>query len=179
YSILGNHDYGDYVPWRSPEEKQKNLQTLVALQRDLGFTVLLNDAHTLELNGEKLDLVGVENWGLRPFPQYGDLEKALSHAQPDSFKVLLSHDPTHWDEQVLGHTDIDLTLSGHTHGAQFGIEIPGWRWSPVNMRYKRWGGLYEEPNQTLYVNTGLGFIGFPGRVGMPPEITVIELKRSV
>jgi predicted MPP superfamily phosphohydrolase len=179
YSILGNHDYGDYVPWKSLEAKQKNLQRLVALQEDLGFRVLLNDAHTLDLNGEKLDLVGVENWGLRPFPQYGDLKKALSRAQPDSFKILMSHDPTHWDEQVLGHTDIDLTFSGHTHGAQFGIEIPGWRWSPVSMRYKRWGGLYEEPNQKIYVNTGLGFIGFPGRVGMPPEITVIELKKSV
>jgi len=179
YSILGNHDYGEYVPWRSPEEKQQNLQRLITLQEDLGFRVLLNDAHTLDLNGEKLDLVGVENWGLRPFPQYGDLNKALSRAQPDSFKVLMSHDPTHWDEQVLGRTGIDLTLSGHTHGAQFGIEIPGWRWSPVNIRYKRWGGLYEEPNQKLHVNTGLGFIGFPGRVGMPPEITVIELKRSV
>jgi predicted MPP superfamily phosphohydrolase len=179
YSILGNHDYGDYVPWKSPEAKQKNLQRLVSVQEDLGFKVLLNDAQTLDLAGENLDLVGVENWGLRPFPQYGDLKKALSHAQHDSFKILMSHDPTHWDEQVLGYTDIDLTLCGHTHGAQFGIEIPGWRWSPVSMRYKRWGGLYEEGNQKLYVNTGLGFIGFPGRVGMPPEITVFQLKRSV
>jgi predicted MPP superfamily phosphohydrolase len=179
YSILGNHDYGDYVPWRSLEEKKKNLQALVGLQEGLGFTMLMNDARTIELYGDHLDLVGVENWGLPPFPQYGDLKNALSRTQPDSFKVLLSHDPTHWDEQVLGSTGIDLTLCGHTHGAQFGVEIPGWRWSPVSMRYKRWGGLYKEGNQQLNVNTGIGFIGFPGRVGMPPEITVIELKKSV
>ena len=123
-------------------------------------------------------MVGVENWGLPPFPQYGDLNKALTNVEKESFKILMSHDPTHWDEQILEKTNIDLTLSGHTHGAQFGVEIPGWRWSPVSMRYKRWGGLYEEGAQYLNVNTGIGFIGFPGRVGMPPEITVIELRSA-
>jgi predicted MPP superfamily phosphohydrolase len=178
YSILGNHDYGEYVPWDSLEEKRQNLDRLVKIQEDLGFRMLLNESHKVEIDKEKIELVGVENWGLPPFPQYGDLNKALSTVEDSSFKILLSHDPTHWDEQVLEKTNIDLTLSGHTHGAQFGIEIPGWRWSPVNMRYKRWGGLYTEGKQSLYVNTGIGFIGFPGRVGMPPEITVIELKKS-
>jgi predicted MPP superfamily phosphohydrolase len=178
YSILGNHDYGDYVPWNSMEEKRKNFDRLINLQEDLGFKVLINGSQKVALNGEEIELIGVENWGLPPFPQYGDLNKALLNTTQDSFKILMSHDPTHWDEEVLEKTNIDLTLSGHTHGAQFGIEIPGWRWSPVNMRYKRWGGLYTEGMQRLYVNTGIGFIGFPGRVGMPPEIAVIELKRA-
>jgi len=178
YSILGNHDYGDYVVWDSIEEKRNNLDRLVKIQEDIGFKMLINDSEKVALNGEAIELLGVENWGLPPFPQYGDLNKALSDVAPGSFKILMSHDPTHWDEEVLGKTDIDLTLSGHTHGAQFGIEIPGWRWSPVSMRYKRWGGLYTEGRQSLYVNTGIGFIGFPGRVGMPPEITVIVLSRT-
>lgn len=178
YSILGNHDYGDYVPWESAEAKRTNLERLIKVQGDLGFTVLLNDSHRIAQNGEAIELIGVENWGLPPFPQYGDLQKAMANVRPESFKILLSHDPTHWDAQVLNKTDIDLTLSGHTHGAQFGIEIPGWRWSPATVRYKRWGGMYRVGNQRLYVNTGIGFIGFPGRVGMPPEITVIELRRN-
>ena len=178
YSILGNHDYGEYVPWESVIEKRKNLDRLINLQNEMGFQLLLNDMQKIALNGAEIELLGVENWGLPPFPQYGDLNTALSNSNPQSFKILMTHDPTHWDEQVLKKTNIDLTLSGHTHGAQFGIEIPGWRWSPVNMRYKRWGGLYNEGKQHLYVNTGIGFIGFPGRVGMPPEITVIELKNG-
>lgn len=176
YSILGNHDYGDYIQWSSEDAKKSNLNKLINDQRNAGFDMLLNESRQLYIDDEYINIVGVENWGLPPFPQYGDLNKALSSASEDSFKILMSHDPTHWDEEVLGKTGIDLTLSGHTHGAQFGIEIPGWRWSPVNMRYKRWGGMYEEGDQKLYVNTGIGFIGFPGRVGMPPEITVIELK---
>lgn len=179
YSILGNHDYGDYLPWDSAEAKQKNLQKLVDIQENLGFKMLLNSSQKITIDGAEIELIGVENWGQPPFPQYGDLNKALSRINPASFKILMSHDPTHWDAQVLKRTDIDLTLSGHTHGAQFGIEIPGWRWSPVNIRYKRWGGIYREGNQLLNVNTGIGFIGFPGRVGMPPEITVIELRRAV
>lgn len=176
FSILGNHDYGDYVRWSSDEAKKLNLNKLIDDQKNVGFDVLLNESRELKIDEEFIEIVGVENWGLPPFPQYGDLNKALSSTNRDSFKIMMSHDPTHWDEEILGHTNIDLTLSGHTHGAQFGIEIPGWRWSPVNMRYKRWGGMYEEGDQKLYVNTGIGFIGFPGRVGMPPEITVIELK---
>ncbi len=179
YSILGNHDYGDYIRWNSDKEKRENLERLIKIQEDIGFKMLLNDSQKINLIDEEIEVVGVENWGLHPFPQYGDLNKALLNTDQDLFKILMSHDPTHWDEQVLEKTNIDLTLSGHTHGAQFGIEIPGWRWSPVNMRYKRWGGLYTEGNQNLYVNTGIGFIGFPGRVGMPPEITVIELKRAL
>jgi predicted MPP superfamily phosphohydrolase len=147
------------------------------LQQELDLNLLLNDSVKIFKNDSYFELVGVENWGLPPFPQYGDLEKAMSKVDENAFKILLSHDPTHFAEQVKG-TDIDLTLSGHTHGAQFGIEIPGWRWSPVNMRYTYWGGLYREGGQYINVNTGLGFIGFPGRVGMPPEITVIELYCS-
>ncbi|MEE9431736.1 MAG: metallophosphoesterase [Melioribacteraceae bacterium] len=178
YSILGNHDYGEYVHWDSEEIKKKNLDRLIKLQEDVGFKLLLNSSKKIKINNEEISLVGIENWGLPPFPQYGDLNKALENVDDDSFKILMSHDPTHWDEQVLSYTNIDLTLAGHTHGAQFGIEIPGWRWSPVNLRYKRWGGLYTEGKQHIYVNTGLGFIGFPGRVGMPPEITLIELERK-
>jgi hypothetical protein len=179
YSILGNHDYGDYVPWRSADEKRKNLERLIKIQEDMGIKMLLNDSQKIALNGDAIELIGVENWGLPPFPQYGELKKALTNVNPDSFKILMTHDPSHWDEQVLNKTDIDLTLSGHTHGAQFGIEIPGWRWSPASIRYKRWGGMYKEGNQHLHVNTGIGFIGFPGRVGMPPEVTVIELRSLV
>jgi len=178
YSILGNHDYGDYIPWESAAEKRKNLERLIKIQEDLGFKMLLNDSQKIAMNADEIELIGVENWGLPPFPQYGDLDKALVNVNPDSLKILMSHDPSHWDAQVLNKTTIDLTLSGHTHGAQFGIEIPGWRWSPASIRYKRWGGLYKEKKQLLNVNTGIGFIGFPGRVGMPPEITVIELRRS-
>ncbi len=178
FSILGNHDYGDYVRWSSEDAKKSNLNKLIDDQKNSGFDLLMNESRKLNIDDEYIEIVGVENWGLPPFPQYGDLNKALSDTNDGSFKILMSHDPTHWDEEVLGHTKIDLTLSGHTHGAQFGIEIPGWRWSPVNMRYKRWGGMYEEGDQKLYVNTGIGFIGFPGRVGMPPEIAVIELKSA-
>ena len=178
FSILGNHDYGEYVHWPSPEEKERNLQELISIQAELGFQMLLNQHQRITRGDEFIELVGVENWGLPPFPQYGDLNKACSGVDPGAFKILLSHDPTHWDVQVLGKRDIDLTLSGHTHGAQFGVEIPGWRWSPVSFRYKRWGGLYQEGKQYLNVNTGIGFIGFPGRVGMPPEVTVIELRKA-
>lgn len=177
FSILGNHDYGEYVPWESMQAKENNLNRLKELQSEIGFDLILNDSRKLEIENEKIELIGVENWGLPPFPQYGDLKKAMENVDQSSFKILMSHDPTHWDEQVYPDTNIDLTLSGHTHGAQFGIEIPGWRWSPVNIRYKRWGGLYSEGFQHLHVNTGIGFIGFPGRVGMPPEITLIELEK--
>ena len=177
FSVLGNHDYGEYVPWKTAEDKLENLNKIKQKQIDSGFDLILNSSRNISLGGEEIELIGVENWGLPPFPQYGNLDEALQNSKSHTFKILLSHDPTHWDAQVLGHTNIDLTLSGHTHGAQFGVEIPGWRWSPVNVRYKRWGGLYTENNQHLYVNTGIGFIGFPGRVGMPPEITLLELKR--
>ena len=178
YSILGNHDYGEYARWNSPEEMNANLNRLIDLQKQIGFNVLLNSNESIKIGEEFISVIGVENWGLPPFPQYGDLEKASKEVDKDSFKVLMSHDPTHWDEQVVGNTNIDLTLSGHTHGAQFGIEIPGWRWSPVDLRYKQWGGIYKTGKQVLNVNTGIGFIGFPGRIGMPPEIGLITLRRS-
>ena len=178
YSILGNHDYGDYVRWDNQQKKIDNLKRLINQQSKAGFDVITNDSRQIKIEDEYISLIGVENWGMPPFPQYGDLNKSLTQTKDDEFKILLSHDPTHWDAQVVGKTNIDLTLSGHTHGAQFGIEIPGWRWSPVNIRYKQWGGLYKTGKQNLYVNTGIGFIGFPGRVGMPPEITMLTLKNG-
>ncbi len=178
FSVLGNHDYGDYVSWKTPEAKVQNLKSLESHKADMGFKLLLNETFSVYKGDSHIDLVGIHNWGLPPFPQYGDLNKALSTSDEEKFQILMSHDPSHWDAQVLEKTKVDLTLSGHTHGAQFGIEVSGWRWSPVNMRYKRWGGLYEEVKQKLFVNTGIGFIGFPGRVGIPPEIAVIELKHA-
>lgn len=179
YSILGNHDYGEYVPWNSQEAKDANLTRLINLQNQMGFKVLLNSNESIKLGDKFISLIGVENWGLPPFPQYGNINQALENVDEDSFKILMSHDPTHWDAQIVGQTNIDLTLSGHTHGAQFGIEIPGWRWSPVDLRYKQWGGVYKTDKQVLNVNTGIGFIGFPGRVGMPPEVSLITLKKAL
>ena len=174
YSVLGNHDYGDYSEWSSPAEKDRNLLEIKKFHKKIGFRLLLNESEILSINGEKIALVGVENWGKPPFPQYGDLKKACEIVNVKHFKILLSHDPSHW-EAVLKDTDIDLTFSGHTHGMQFGIERAGIKWSPIQYRYPRWGGLYKENNQYLYVNRGFGYHGFPGRIGMPPEITVVEL----
>ena len=178
YAVLGNHDYGHYVDWGSEEEKIANLNDLLERQKRMGFRTLNNESMILQRGESKIALVGVENWGTPPFPQYGDYDKAVSKVEEIPFKMLLSHDPSHWDEKILQKTDVALTLSGHTHGMQMGIEIPGFRWSPVKYRYKRWGGMYNEDNQYLYVNIGFGFIAFPGRVGTPPEITVIELKKT-
>ena len=177
YSILGNHDYGEYVHWESVEKKQENIDNLLKIQEQIGFKMLLNSSANISFGEASFSLIGVENWGLPPFPQYGNLNKALENVNDNSFKILMSHDPTHWDAEVTEKTNIDLTLSGHTHGAQFGIEIPGWRWSPVNLRYKQWGGIYKNNNQMLSVNTGIGFIGFPGRIGMPPEVGLITLRK--
>lgn len=175
YSILGNHDYGDYVPWDKEETKNANLTKLIAIHKEIGFTPLLNDAVELKPG---FWLLGVENWGTAPFRQSGKLEETLEKVPMDSFKLLLSHDPSHFDEQVAQKTDIDLTLSGHTHGMQFGIERFGIKWSPVSFRYKKWAGLYNIGKQFLYVNRGFGYLGFPGRVGIYPEITLIKLRRS-
>jgi len=175
YAILGNHDYGDYVPWTSAAEKAGNLDLLRSNINKMGFQLLLNSNETLRIGSDEIDLIGVENWGTGGFAKYGDLAKSMEGANR-SFKILLSHDPSHWENQVLEKTNIDLTLSGHTHGMQFGIEVPGIKWSPVQYRYPRWGGLYNEGKQYLYVNRGFGYIGFPGRVGIPPEITLIELE---
>lgn len=178
YAILGNHDYGDYVPWENAELKRKNLERLVELQAEMGFKTLLNQNDTIDINGQQISIIGVENWGKGGFSKYGDLSKAMNGSS-SAFKILLSHDPSHWEEEILKHTNIDLTLSGHTHGMQFGIEIPGIKWSPVQYRYPRWGGLYTEGKQHLYVNRGFGYIGFPGRVGIAPEITLIELESTL
>jgi len=175
YSILGNHDYGDYSEWESLAAKEKNLTAIKNFHKKIGFRLLLNELETLTINNEEIALVGVENWGKPPFPQHGNLNKALANVAPEQFKMLLSHDPSHWDEEVLTGTDIDITFSGHTHGMQFGIERAGIKWSPIQYKYPRWGGLYRHNKQYLYVNRGFGYHGFPGRIGMPPEITVVEL----
>lgn len=182
YSILGNHDYGDYKQWESPEAKTENLEKLKDIQKQAGWRLLMNEHVPIEKDGQKIALLGIENWGgnLR-FPRYGKLDNAHAGTSGYPFKILLSHDPSHWDVQVSQeekYKDIDLTLSGHTHGMQFGIEIPGFKWSPSQYIYKHWAGLYKQDNQFLYVNRGLGFLGYPGRLGIWPEITVIELSRA-
>jgi len=176
YSVLGNHDYSDYPKWPSTTAKAANLERLKAIHEEMGFRLLLDEHATIELGGERIGLLGVQNWGRR-FQQYGDLAKTMAGTEHLPFRILLSHDPTHWEHQVWG-TGIDLTLSGHTHGAQLGVKIGGTQYSPAQWVYKHWAGLYAEGEQQLYVNRGFGFIGFPGRVGMPPEITVLELQRS-
>lgn len=178
FSIMGNHDYGDYSSWETTEAKQQNLEHLFQLQKQMGWQLLLNEHCYLERNGEKIALIGVENWGHGRFSKYGDLNKAMEGVNTEDFKILMSHDPTHWQEVVLPENkDIQLTLSGHTHGMQCGIEIPGWlKWSPSQYIYKYWGGMYEEGGKYLNVNRGFGYHAFPGRLGVWPEITVIELK---
>lgn len=177
FSILGNHDYGDYAMGNKPEQKRKSQERLFQIHEEAGFRLLRNENVVLERDGQAIRLLGSENWGIG-FHQHGDLTKTMEGTGNDDFKILLSHDPTHWSEQVLGQTNIALTLSGHTHGAQMGVELPqfGIKFSPVSVRYKRWGGLYSEGNQHLYINRGFGFLAFPGRVGMPPEVTLIELR---
>lgn len=176
YSTLGNHDYGDYVHWNSAEEKKENLERLKKIHGELGWRLLMNEHVVLEKGDDKIALIGIENWSAKArFPKYGDMKKAYEGAEAYPFKILMSHDPSHWDAQVrTSYPDVDLTLSGHTHGMQFGVEIPGFKWSPVQYIYKEWAGLYEQGSQKLYVNRGYGFIGYPGRVGILPEITVFE-----
>ena len=179
YSILGNHDYGDYSRWPSKEAKAENLQRLKDIEKEMGFDLLLNENRTIEKNGQSFSLIGVENWGLPPFPQHGDLKKALEGSNDNGFQLLMSHDPSHFDAQVTLGSEVDLTLSGHTHGMQFGIELGNIKWSPVKYKYPKWAGLYRSGKQKLYVNRGFGYIGFPGRVGIMPEITLIELSSNV
>jgi predicted MPP superfamily phosphohydrolase len=174
YSILGNHDYGDYVRWEEDHHKVENLKRLIDKHREIGFTPLLNESVQLE---NDIWLLGVENWGKAPFRQSGKLTHTLAEVPDTAFKILLSHDPSHFDLEVL-ETNIDLTLSGHTHGMQFGIERFGIKWSPVSFRYKKWAGLYQEGKQFLYVNRGFGYLGFPGRVGIYPEITEITITKG-
>lgn len=181
YSVLGNHDYGDYVRWDSADDKRKNLENLKSIHRKMGWDILINENRLLDINQEKVAVIGVENYSAHPrFPKYGDLAKAYEGAEEAKVKLLLSHDPTHWQDQVIpSYSDIDITFSGHTHGMQFGVEIPGWfKWSPVQYVYKQWAGLYQQGKQFLHVNRGLGFLGYPGRVGILPEITVLDLDTA-
>jgi uncharacterized protein len=178
FSVLGNHDYGDYASWPSPEAKAENLRHLHRLQTEAGFRLLLDEHTIIEKDGQQIALVGIQNWG-KGFAQYGDLGKALRGVDPDAFKILLSHDPTHWEHQVKEHPQhIHLTLAGHTHGMQMGVEIPGFKWSPIKYRYPKWAGMYRENGRHLHINRGFGFLGFSGRVGILPEITVIELRKG-
>ena len=177
FSVFGNHDYGDYVAWETPEAKRENLRRLAGIQKTMGWKLLMNEHVVLSRNGEEIALLGIENWSMKGnFPKYGKMPEAHAGTEKYPFKILMSHDPSHWDGQVRPeYPDIDLMLSGHTHGMQFGIENPYFKWSPVQWMYKQWAGLYEEGKQKLYINRGFGFIGYPGRVGILPEVTLIEL----
>lgn len=180
YSILGNHDYGDYKQWPSIQAKKKNLEDLYEVHKNLGWDLLLNENRIIEQSGDKIAIVGVENWGsnLR-FPRKGDLAKAKINTDEAAVKLLLSHDPSHWRAQVLkDHKDMDMMFAGHTHGMQFGIEFGDFKWSPAQYVYPEWSGLYEHEHQKLYVNVGYGFLGYPGRIGILPEITIFELKSA-
>jgi len=180
FSVLGNHDYGDYWDWESEEAKAKNLEDLKKFQSHLGWKLLMNEHVVFEKNGQKIALIGVENWSDKArFPKHGKMKEAYAGLPEKNipFQILMSHDPSHWDAQVRpGYPKIDLTLSGHTHGMQFGVEIPGLKWSPARLIYKQWAGLYTEGRQKLYVNRGYGYLGYPGRIGILPEITVFELS---
>ncbi|HEY9535163.1 MAG TPA: metallophosphoesterase [Mucilaginibacter sp.] len=179
YSVLGNHDYGDYTQWENKAVKAANLISLKNVHKQIGFRLLLDEAITLTKNGQTISIIGVENWGKGGFHKYGDLEKAVANVPDDQFKILMSHDPSHWEAKALNHLKhIHLTLSGHTHGAQFGIELFGFKWSPIKYVYKQWAGLYKQKDRYLYVNRGFGFLGLKGRVGIWPEITVLTLRKN-
>ncbi|MBP4136520.1 metallophosphoesterase [Flavobacterium geliluteum] len=179
FSVLGNHDYGEYVTWPSEKEKDENFQEIKKLYSQIGFNLMLNEHTYIQKGEDKIALVGVENWG-QNFKKAGDLNKASQNLAPDDFKIVMSHDPSHWEYEIKEHPkNFHLTLSGHTHGMQFGIEIPGYfKWSLAQYIYKQWAGLYENAGRYVYVNRGFGFHAYPGRVGIMPEITVIELKKG-
>jgi len=179
FSILGNHDYGDYALRPYPDKQKAHFERMLQIHEEAGFKLLRNESVKLESGSDSIRLLGTENWG-KGFQQYGDFDATMQGAEEGEFKIMLSHDPTFWEEHLLNKTNVHLTLSGHTHGAQFGVELPslGIKFSPVSLRYKRWGGLYTEGKQHLYINRGFGFVAFPGRVGMPPEITLLELRRK-
>jgi predicted MPP superfamily phosphohydrolase len=180
FSVLGNHDYGDYAVWDSDETKQQNLERLFAIHGEMGWNLMRNEHRILQRGEDKIALVGVENWGsAMRFPKKGDVAKAREGMPEVPVQILLSHDPSHWESKILPeHNDIDLMLSGHTHGFQFGIEIPGFKWSPSQYVYPQWAGHYTRNNQHLYVNRGLGFLGYLGRIGINPEITLLELHKG-
>jgi len=180
YSVLGNHDYGDYIKWENTAAKDANMARLREIHAEIGFELLLNDAVMIHKHGQQIALIGVENWGKGGFHKYGDLKKATANIPPDAFKILMSHDPSHWDEVTLDRNQhIHLTLAGHTHGMQFGIELFSFKWSPIQYMYKQWAGLYNREGKYLYVNRGFGYHGLKGRIGVWPEVTVLTLKRSV
>jgi predicted MPP superfamily phosphohydrolase len=179
YATLGNHDYGDYITWPSLDAKRKNLRAIYKVHKQLGWQLLLNGHKIITESNEQLAVIGVENWGTGGFSKYGQLEQAYQGTEDIPVKLLLSHDPSHWDAQVRpNYPDIDITFSGHTHGFQFGIEIGSFKWSPVQYQYKQWAGLYQAGSQYLYVNRGYGYIGYPGRIGIWPEITIMELEKA-
>lgn len=178
FSVTGNHDYGDYRDWSSEQAKKRNFEDLKEAHKILGYDLLMNEHRYVNVDGERLAILGNENWGAGRFAKYGDLDKAYQGAEAD-VKILLSHDPSHWEAQVLpGYKDIDVMFAGHTHGFQFGVELGDFKWSPAQYAYKQWAGLYEKENQYLYVNRGYGYIGYPGRIGIPPEITLLTLKKG-
>jgi hypothetical protein len=180
YSTLGNHDYADYVQWPSKQEKMDNLQTLIGMHKQMGWDILMNEHRILKKGDDQIAILGIENWSAKSnFPKYGKLDKAYAGTEDIPVKLLLSHDPSHWRAQVVrDYKNIDITFSGHTHGFQFGVESWGIKWSPVQWVYKEWAGLYKEANQFLYVNRGFGYLGFPGRIGINPEITIVELYKA-
>ena len=179
FSILGNHDYGDYKYWETGKAKADNLQRLKEIHKEIGFRLMLNENLKIEKSGEYITLIGVENWGKGRFQKYGDLDKAIAGVDDQDFKILMSHDPSHWEEKTVQHPKhVHLTLAGHTHGMQFGVEIPGFKWSPIKYIYPQWAGIYNEKNKYLYVNRGFGFLAYPGRFGILPEITVITLEKG-
>ncbi|RFC55247.1 metallophosphoesterase [Brumimicrobium aurantiacum] len=179
FAVLGNHDYGDYVPFENEAARQANLDYLESIFKEAGFKLLKNESIQINNGQEEIDLIGLENWGEGPFPKYGDIDLASINTPYERFNIVMSHDPDHWENELRMHKkQFDLTLSGHTHGSQIGIEIPGWKWSPVKYRYKRWLGLYEENDQYLFVSKGFGFLGFPGRIGMSPEIIKFKLHAN-
>ncbi|MEL7586348.1 MAG: metallophosphoesterase [Prolixibacteraceae bacterium] len=178
YAILGNHDYGDYTDWSSPVVKEQNFSLIMKKIRKSGFKLLLNQSEQILVHGTQLYLIGVENWGHGSFPRYARLDSALAHVPDSSFRILMTHDPAHWDQQVVSQTSIPLTLSGHTHGGQFALKLAGIEFSPIRFVGKRWGGLYQEGEQFLYVNRGFGCVGLPARIDMDPEISVFTLFRK-
>ena len=179
FSVTGNHDYGDYHDWSSQLTKQNNFRDLISVHKQMGYRLLMNENHLIKQGGDQLAIIGNENWGGRGFAKYGKLQQAYQGTDDAAVKLLLSHDPSHWDLQVRPEfPDIDIMFSGHTHGFQFGVEIGDFKWSPSQYAYKQWSGLYKEENQYLYVNRGFGYLGYPGRIGMPPELTIVELKRA-
>ncbi len=178
-AILGNHDYGDYSKWDTPKAKQENFEAIKQFYKSIDFKLLLNESKIISEDNDQIAIIGVENWGKLPLKQYGDLQKAIEKVKSIPFKILLSHDPTHWEEEVIDKTDISLTLAGHTHGMQAAFQYKNLQWSPIKYKFKHWAGLYNHNQQYLYVNRGLGWLGFPARIGMRPEITLIELRSTL